>query len=147
MEKLKVENLTEQELEEKMYNEIKDLIESSRKRVVTFVNIEKVTLYWNIGKNIVTNFQKGNVRAKYGTHLLENLFIRLNAKYGSSYSKRNLERMRKFYLCYPIATTLLTQLSWSHYLELLKVKEEPIRSFYMQECINSRWGYRELGRR
>ena len=65
MKKLKVENLNEKELEEKMYNEIKELIENSRKRVVSFVNTEKVMLYWNIGKNIVNNFQYGNIKAKY----------------------------------------------------------------------------------
>ena len=146
MEKLKVENLEEKELEEKMYNEIKELIENSRRRVVTFVNTEKVMLYWNIGKNIVTNFQKGNIRAKYGTHLLENLSIRLNAKYGSSYSERNLEKMRKFYIYFPISTTLSAELSWSHYVELLKIKEKHIRNFYVQECIDSRWEVRNLRR-
>ena len=71
MEKLK-ERITEQELEEKMYNEIKELIENSQKRVITFVNTEKVILYWNIGKNIVTNLQKGKNKAKYGSYLLVN---------------------------------------------------------------------------
>ena len=138
MEKLIVENLNEKELEEKMYNEIKELIENSRKRVLSFVNTEKVMLYWNIGKNIVNNFQYGNIKAKYGTHLLNNLSIRLTNIYGSSYSERNLERMRKFYIYFPISSAMLSKLSWTHYLELLKVKEEHIRNFYMQECINSR---------
>ena len=147
MEKLKVENLTEQELEEKMYKEIKELIENSRRRVLSFANTELVNLYWHIGENIVNNFQKGEKRAKYGEHILKNLSIRFTLEYGNGYSKSNLEYMRRFYLYFPIAQALPGQLSWSHYLELLKVKEEYKRNFYMQECINSRWGYRELGRR
>ena len=139
-------NLEAQKLEDKMYLEIKELIENSKKRVITFVNTEKVILYWNIGKNIVCNFQSGNIKARYGTYLLKNLSLRLTSTYGKSYSKSNLEYMRRFYLYFPITQALPGQLSWTHYVELLKVKEENIRNFYMQECINSRWNYRELGR-
>ncbi len=136
----------EQELENKMYLEIKDLIESSKRKAYITVNTILLDLYWHIGENIVNNLQKGKEKAKYGEHILRNLSMRLTAQYGKSFSKRNLERMRKFYVCYPIATTLLSQLSWSHYLELLKVKDENIRNFYMQECINSRWDVRTLRR-
>ena len=58
MEKLKVENLTELELEEKMYNEIKELIETSRRRAYEAVNTILLDLYWHIGENIVNNLQK-----------------------------------------------------------------------------------------
>ena len=54
--------------------------------------------------------------------------------------------MRKFYICFPIATTVSSQLSWSHYLEILKVDEEPKRNFYIKETINFRWSVRELQR-
>ena len=37
---------------------------------------------------------------------------------------KKLERMRKFYIYFSIATTLLTQLNWSHYLDLIKIEEE-----------------------
>ena len=146
MEKLKVENLNEKELEEKMYNEIKDLIENSKRRAYIAVNTILLDLYWHIGENIVKNFQKGEKRAKYGESILKNLSIRFTLEYGKGYSLTNMKNMRKFYLYYQKGQALPDQLSWSHYVELLKVKEEPIRNFYMQECINSRWGYRELGR-
>ena len=71
---------------------------------------------------------------------------KLTAEFGKGFSKRNLERMRKFYIYFPITTTLSSQLSWSHYLELLKIEEKPKRKFYMHECINSRWSVRELQR-
>ncbi len=49
-------------------------------------------------------------------------------------------------MVYPIWKTLSSKLSWSHYLELLKIDEEQKRKFYMNECINSRWSVRELQR-
>ena len=54
--------------------------------------------------------------------------------------------MRRFYVCFPIATTLLSQLSWSHYLELIKIEEENKRNFYLKEAVNSKWSVRELQR-
>ena len=54
--------------------------------------------------------------------------------------------MRKFYISFPIATTVSSQLSWSHYLELIKIDEDAKRNFYLNECINSRWSVRELQR-
>ena len=146
MEKLKVENLGEKELEEKMYKEIKELIENSRRRAYIAVNSILLDLYWHIGENIVNNFQKGEKRAKYGEHILKNLSIRFTLEYGKGYSLTNMKNMRKFYLYYQKGQSMPDQLSWSHYLELLKVKDENIRNFYMQECINSRWDVRTLRR-
>ncbi len=125
---------------------IRELIESSKKKAYIAVNTILLDLYWHIGKNIVNNLQEGEKRAKYGQYILESLSRKLTSTYGKNFSKRNLERMRKFYVCYPIATTMLSQLSWSHYLELLKVKDENIRNFYMLECINSNWDVRTLRR-
>jgi len=77
---------------------------------------------------------------------LEEVAKKLTKEFGKGYSKRNLERMRKFYIKFPIATTLSSQLSWSHYLELIKIDEDSKRSFYMNEAINSNWSVRELQR-
>ncbi len=142
----KVKTFNEKELEEKMYKEIKELIENSRRRAYEAVNTILLDLYWHIGENIVNNLQNGEKRAKYGTNLINNVSSRLSKQYGKNFSVESLRRMRRFYTMFPIWSALLTKLSWSQYLELLKVKDENIRNFYMQECINSRWGYRELGR-
>ena len=136
----------EQELENKMYLEIKDLIESSKRKAYVAVNTILLDLYWHIGENIVNNLQKGEKRAKYGESILKNLSIRFTLEYGKGYSLTNMKNMRKFYLYYQKGQAMPDQLSWSHYVELLKVEEEYKRKFYMQECINSRWNYRELGR-
>ena len=128
-----------------VFNGIKELVINSRNKVYQTVNTEMLNLYWNIGKEIM-EIQQGDERASYGDAVLEKLSQKLTAEFGKGFSKRNLERMRKFYVCFPIATTLSSQLSWSHYLELIKIDEEPKRNFYMKETINSKWSVRELQR-
>ena len=128
-----------------IFEEIKDLINASRNRVYSVVNTEMLSLYWNIGK-IIMEIQQGNERAIYGDAVLEKLSEKLTNEFGKGFSKRNIERMRKFYICFPIATTVSSQLSWSHYLELIKIEEEAKRDFYLKEAINSRWSVRELQR-
>ena len=78
--------------------------------------------------------------------MLEKLSQRLTNEFGKGFSIINLRRMRKFYCLFPIRSTVLNELSWSHYLELIKIEENPKRKFYMKECINSRWSVRELER-
>lgn len=128
-----------------IFKEIRCLILNSRNNVYRTVNIEMLNLYWNIGK-IIMEIQKGKEKTNYGDMILEKLSFKLTKEFGRGFSKRNLERMRKFYCLFPIATTLSTQLSWSHYLELIKIEEEPKRNFYLKETINSRWSVRELQR-
>ena len=128
-----------------IFDNIKELVINSRNKVYQTVNTEMLNLYWNIGKAIM-EIQQGDKRASYGDAVLEKLSQKLTAEFGKGFSKRNLERMRKFYICFPIATTVSSQLSWSHYLELIKIDEDKKRGFYLNECINSRWSVRELQR-
>lgn len=128
-----------------IYDNIKKLVINSREKVYTAVNTEMLNLYWNIGK-IIMEIQEGKEKASYGEAVLEKLSQKLTAEFGKGFSKRNLERMRKFYIYFPIATTVSTQLSWSHYLEILKIEEEAKRNFYIRETINSKWSVRELER-
>ena len=128
-----------------VFDNIKELVISSRNRVYSTVNTEMLHLYWNIGK-IIMDIQQGDERASYGDNILEKLSEKLTAEFGKGFSKRNLERMRKFYIYFPIATTVSSQLSWSHYLEIIKIEEEPKRNFYIKETINSSWSVRELQR-
>ena len=90
--------------------------------------------------------QEGNARATYGDAVLKKLSKMLTDEFGKGFSKRNLERMRQFYMCFPIATSVMSQLSWTHYLEIIRIKEEAKRNFYINECINSNWSVRELAR-
>ena len=71
-----------------------------------------LNLYWNIGKIIMT-IQKGDERATYGDAVLDKLSLKLTKEFGKGFSSRNLRTMRKFYLTYPIWTTVSSKLSWS----------------------------------
>lgn len=128
-----------------IFEEIRNLVNNSRNKVYTAVNTEMLNLYWNIGKTIM-EIQQGNERATYGDEVLEKLSQRLTSEFGKGFSARNLRTMRKFYITYPIWKTVSANLSWSHYLELIKIEEEPKRNFYLKETINSRWSVRELQR-
>ena len=129
----------------KAFNSIKLLISSSRKRVYTHINIEMLKLYWNIGKMIM-EIQGGTEKANYGDTVIKNLSKKLTNEFGKGFSVSNLERMRKFYSLFPIWKTVSSKLSWSHYLELIKIDNKNKRNFYLKECINSNWSVRELQR-
>lgn len=128
-----------------IFEEIKGLVLDSRTKVYNTVNTEMLKLYWNIGK-IIMQIQKGEARASYGNTILETLSQKLTKEFGKGFSARNLRTMRKFYNYYPIWQTVSSKLSWSHYLEILKIDEEFKRNFYINETINSRWSVRELQR-
>ena len=126
-----------------IFDNIKDLIINSRNNIYNTINTEMLHLYWNIGR-IIMKIQQGNERADCGDAVVNKLSQRLTNEFGRGFSKKNLERMRNFYICFPIATTVSSQLSWSHYLEIIKIEEEQKRNFYIKETINSKWSVREL---
>lgn len=128
-----------------IFDNIKELVISSRNKVYSAVNTEMLSLYWNIGKAIM-EIQQGDERANYGDAVLDRLSEKLTDEFGKGFSSRNLRTMRKFYLIYPIWQTVSSKLSWSHYLELIKIEEDNKRNFYFNECINTRWSVRELQR-
>ena len=128
-----------------VFDDIKQLIINSRNKVYSTVNTEMLKLYWNIGKAIM-EIQQGDERASYGDAVLDKLSEKLTAEFGKGFSSRNLRTMRKFYLTYPIWKTVSSKLSWSHYLELIKIEENTKRDFYLNKCINARWSVRELQR-
>ena len=115
-----------------IFDNIKDLVINSRNKVYQTVNTEMLNLYWNIGKAIM-EIQQGDERASYGDSVLDKLSQKLTNEFGKGFSSRNLRTMRKFYLMYPIWKTVSAKLSWSHYLELIKINEGPKRNFYLKE--------------
>ncbi len=129
----------------KSFDVIKKEIINTRNKVYSVVNTEMVLLYWNIGKHIM-EIQHGDERAPYANYILIELSKRLTSEFGKGFSKRNLERMRKIYKLFPIASSLMTQLSWTHYIEIIKIHEEGKRNFYIKECVASNWSVRELQR-
>ena len=114
--------------EEVVINEVKRIIEESKRKVVSYVNTTLLFTYWNIGKLIV-EYQGGKERAKYGDKLIERLSIELTKEYGSGFDKSNLRYMRLFYESFPICDTLCHKLSWSHYKNISKVNNLIARGY------------------
>ena len=129
--------------------DIKQIITSGQKYAYQAANKAMVFTYWQIGKRIVEQEQKGEERATYGKALLDTLSAELTREYGKSYSKRNLQYFRKFYFAFPdeqIVNTCVHNLNWSHFRALLRVQDENARLWYMNEASNENWSVRTLDR-
>ena len=125
---------------------IRALLMEARRAALSAVNAAMVQAYWNVGREIVEEEQRGNQRADYGARLLETLAAQLTAEFGKGFDARNLRFMREFYRLFPIWNALRSELSWTHYRLLCRVANQPARQFYLTEAIASRWSTRELER-
>ncbi len=130
------------------YNEIKKLLDDARHRVYQTINTTMTHTYYEIGRRVVEEEQKGKSRAAYGKSLLKNLSLELTKEFGKGFSVDNLENMRKFYIVYSKseAVSRKFELGWSHYLFLARLKNDAERSFYEIEAIQNSWSLRELKR-
>ena len=125
---------------------IGEALEYGRKKAVSRINESIVETYWTIGKYIVDFEQAGNEKAEYGSETLKRLSKDLIIRYGNGFGLSNVYRMRQLYTAFPIFATVSQKLSWSHYVELLKIADPLERSFYLKECEQENWGVRELRR-
>lgn len=160
---------------QKLYNRIREILESARAGVARSVNTAQVMANWLIGREIVEEEQRGSKRADYGKKLIATLSARITAEFGKGYSINNLEHFRDFYLTYPellsrsiphalrgesflpdvLSSTdkgswqpgqLNPNLSWTHYRTLLRVSRSEARAFYEIEAVKNNWSARELER-
>lgn len=127
------------------YEDIRLILEKSRKDVSKAINFTMVDAYWNIGKRIIEE-QKGKENSVYGSNLLGNLSKKLSLEYGKGFDETNLSRMRKFFLTFSNRDTLCHDLSWSHYRLLLKLENDKAINFYIEESRKANWSVRELSR-
>lgn len=129
-----------------LIDDICQMIEATRSAVAATVNTGLTILYWNIGKRIYEEILKGE-RAEYGQEIVASLGRQLVAEYGNGFSEKNLRRMIQFFEVFPkeeIVVTLLRQLSWSHFLVLIPLKDPIQREFYSEMCRIERWSVRTL---
>ncbi len=141
-----------------IFSDIKNILNQARQRAYQTINLAMVQAYWLIGKRIVEEDQQGEARAIYGKALLKTLSEQLNKEFGKGFSVDNLENMRSFYLTYSISETASRksktmvgstpnfQLSWSHYLMLIAIKDFNERAFYEIEAVENNWSLRQLKR-
>ncbi|PQA90023.1 hypothetical protein B0A70_15245 [Chryseobacterium piscicola] len=129
-------------------NRISELLISARTKVLQTVNHTMVLTYFEIGRMIVEEEQNGKQRADYGKHIIKSLSERLTKEFGKGFSQRNLEQIRQFYSVYSKTQTLSAEfnLSWSHYMKLMRIDDENERKFYEIESYKNNWSLRELNR-
>lgn len=130
-----------------LFSSIKYLLTESRNRLIQTVNTTMVKTYFEIGRLIVEDEQKGKKRAEYGMYTLENLSKKLTEEFGKGFSTTNLKQMKSFFLTYQKGQTVSDEfkLSWSHYIFLSRLDEQE-RKFYEIEAIQNNWSLRELQR-
>lgn len=126
--------------------DVKALILHAKQRAAAIVNSELTLLYWQVGKRINDDVLN-NERAEYGKQVITKLAKALTAEYGKGWSNKQLLHCVRFAECFDdlaIVSTASRQLSWSHFLQLIYLKEPLARSFYIQMCCLERWSVRVL---
>lgn len=126
---------------DKLYGKISSILEYAKSKILQEANERLIESNFRIGKTIVEEEQGGIEKAEYGAGVMYNLSKKLTAQYGRGYSVDTLERIRKFYLEYKDFEGDLRklQLSWSHYLFLIKIKDTDKRNFYERESEAENW--------
>ncbi len=132
-----------------LFGDVADLIERAHTRAAVAVNSELVMLYWSVGRRIREDVLGGE-RAVYGEQVVRRLAVGLTTRFGRGWGQRSLERMVRFAEVYPaqqIASTLSTQLTWSHLSELIALFDQRQRDFYAVSAANEHWSVRTLRER
>ena len=127
-----------------LVSQISETFVDGQLKSVVAVNSFLVETYWKIGQYIVEYEQGGNLKAEYGKKLLEQLSKDLSLLHGKGFSLSNIKRMRQFYATFPIGAEVPHQLSWTHFVELLKIDDPLERSFYLQQTIKENWSTTQL---
>ena len=129
-----------------LYESIKFIIKEARNKVHKTINSAMTKAYWNIGRLIVEEEQKGKEKAKYGSYLIRDLSKKLTSELGKGFTATNLRYMRQFYLTFQKHHTLCDELGWSHYRLLMKVEDENARNWYIKEAVDQNRSVRALQR-
>ncbi|MFH1860628.1 MAG: PDDEXK nuclease domain-containing protein [bacterium] len=129
-----------------LFQELSLLIDQSKQQIVSAVNNTLTMLFWHIGEKINMHVLQYK-RAEYGKQIVVTLSRQLVDTYGKNFEEKNLRRMMQFaeqFTDIEILVTLSRQLSWSHFLVLLPIKNQEAKIFYAEMSAKERWGVREL---
>ena len=120
-----------------LLQDIRSILEKGLTKAYKAVDNIKVQTYWQVGERIVRDEIKYQ-RADYGQQVVKQLAIDLEIH------ERTMYRILKFYKIYPILTTVLSELTWSHYLELIDIEKQDERQFYEVFSVKESWSVRQL---
>src|SRR5690625_6164004 len=129
-----------------LFQELSEIIERGRKTVVSQVNQTLTLVYWQVGYRI-NQAVLGNERDAYGKRIINEIAEDIEKKYSRSFSERNLRLMIQFSEVFSdleIVSPLATQLSRSHFVELLPLENHNARLYYAQKSAEEKWSKRQL---
>ena len=129
-----------------LIGDIRSLIETARHNIAVTVNTGLPILYWQIGSRIRQDILKEK-RAEYGKEIVVTVSRQLVSEFGEGFTDKNLRRMIQFAEAFPdmeIVVTLSRQLSWSHFVGILPIKDDLQRDFYAEMCRIEGWSVRTL---
>lgn len=127
---------------ESLMIDLRQIIDEARGRVAATANCELTMMYWHIGMRINRDIL-GNQRAQYGKQIVATVSRQLQLLYGTKgFETRSIRRMMQFAQRFSeeqIVSTLSTQLSWSHIIEVLPIKDSLQSEFYLTMAASQRW--------
>jgi len=129
-----------------LFIDVAKLIEESKQQVAQTVNSTLTHLYWKIGKRVNDDLL-ANKRATYGQRIIVVLSEKLVVHYGNNFSEKNLRRMIQFARVFAdeeIVVSAIRQLSWTHFIALIPLKDELQREFYLELCKTEGWNVKTL---
>jgi predicted nuclease of restriction endonuclease-like (RecB) superfamily len=133
-------------IEQALFTDIARLIDESKSYVAYTANATLTYLYWKIGKRINDDILN-NKRAEYGKQIVVSLSRQLVSDYGNNFEDKNIRRMIQFAVAFPeeaIVVSLTRQLSWTHIIALIPLKQPMQREFYAEMCRVERWTVKAL---
>ena len=126
--------------------EVRKLIHEARQQADRMVNASLTLLHWQLGDRIRRNVL-AEKRAEYGERIVSALGKKLDSEFGRGFAEKNLRRMVQFVEVFPdrkIVVSLMRQLTWTHFVALIPLKDPLQRDFYAQMCRVERWSVRDL---
>lgn len=129
-----------------LLEDLRHMIEETRKSIALTVNAGLTFLYWRVGNRIRQETLQDK-RAEYGKKIVATVSRQLAIEFGNSFSETNLRRMIQFSAVFPdeqIVVSLIRQLSWTHFIALIPLKDPLKRDFYAEMCRVEKWNVKTL---
>jgi predicted nuclease of restriction endonuclease-like (RecB) superfamily len=134
----------------KLFSDIKSLIDNSKQQLAVTVNATMTMLYWQIGKRVVAEIDGKKRTEIYGKEVVSSLCRKLMDEYGEIFAEKNIRRMMQFYKVFSdenIVVSLIRKLSWTHILAIIPIEDELKRDFYIEMCYLEKWSVRTFRER
>ena len=139
--------LMDTEDEVRFCKDVHKILDDAKNKTYAAANNSMTYAYWNVGKRIIEQEQKGESKARYGSYLVKRLSQELSEEYGIGFSVANIRNCRQLYLTFPKESygySLIGKIHWSHLRTIMRLDNEEVRYFYLNEVANEYQSVNEL---